>query len=99
MVDAHFTAWITTTRSALDQDNIDVVVLEDENHGGDGDEANWVSQGGEALYTGVTSVPAEDGDHGEAQREAADLLASAGWSKVGDWDDVETGYIVTVERA
>ncbi|MGP3636213.1 hypothetical protein ACTU45_23120 [Streptomyces sp. 24-1644] len=95
----HFTAWLTTTSAALDQDNIDVTVLEDENIGGDGDEANWACQGGEALYTGVTNVPAEDADHGKAQSEAEDLLSEAGWNTVGTWDDVDTGYIITVERA
>lgn len=95
----HFTAWLTTTTSALDQDNIDVTVLEDENIGGDSDEANWACQGGEAEYTGVTGIPAEDGDHYKAQREAVDLLTEAGWTAVGDWEDVDTGYIVTVERA
>lgn len=95
----HFTAWLTTTPSALDQDNIDVTVLEDENIGGDGDEANWACQGGEAEYTGVTDVPAEDGNHHKAQREAVDLLRKAGWDTVGSWDGVDTGYIITVTRA
>ncbi|MGW1468474.1 hypothetical protein ACWCPT_29530 [Streptomyces sp. NPDC002308] len=99
MTATHFTAWLTTTPSALDQDNIDVVVLEDENIGGDGDEANWACAGGDALYTGVTSVPAEDGDVTLATREAVDLLGTAGWDTVGSWEAVDTGYIVTVERA
>ncbi|MGQ4353206.1 hypothetical protein [Streptomyces drozdowiczii] len=99
MTDTHFTAWLTTTPSALDQDNIDITVLEDENIGGDGDEINWVCQGGEAEYTGVTSIPAKDGDHKTAQSEAVDLLREAGWDTAGSWEAVDTGYIVTVERA
>ncbi|MFI9012566.1 hypothetical protein ACIGZI_00870 [Streptomyces griseus] len=91
----HFTAWLTTTASALDQANIDIVVLEDEQN----DDNDWTSKGGPALFTAITNVPAEDGDHDKAQNEAADLLADAGWTTVGSWDAVDSGYIVTVERA
>jgi hypothetical protein len=90
----HFTAWLTTTTSALDQDNADVVVLEDEELA----EGEWTSTG-DPLFTAVTDVPAEDGDHGKAQREATDLLATAGWTTTGSWHAVDTGYVVTVERA
>ncbi|MFE1543595.1 hypothetical protein ACFW61_24385 [Streptomyces microflavus] len=95
MTATHFTAWLTTTASALDQDNIDIVVLEDEQN----DDNDWTSKGGPALFTAITNVPAEDGDHGKAQDEAGDLLSDAGWTMVGGWDAIDSGYIVTVERA
>lgn len=94
----HYTAWLTTTPSALDQPEMDVTVLEDENTGGDGDEANWNCQGGLPLYTGTTTVPAESGDWLKAQREAADLLREARWQTVGKWQAVDTGHVITVER-
>lgn len=95
----HYTAWLGTTPSALDQDNIDVVVLEDELFGDPAEGATaWSCKGEEALYTGVTNIPADNGDHKTAQREAEELLAGAGWSTVGEWDDVDTGYTITVER-
>ena len=95
MTATHFTAWLTTTTSALDQDNIDLTVLEDEQLG----DTDWTSKGGPALFTAATNVPAEDGDHRKAQDEADDLLAEAGWSTTGTWDAVDSGYIITVERA
>lgn len=91
----HFTAWLTTDTSALDQPNIDITVLEDEELGNKG----WTSKGGPALFTTATNIPAEDGDHDKAQAEADDLLSEAGWNTVGSWDAVDTGYIITVERA
>ncbi|GGT65374.1 hypothetical protein [Streptomyces purpureus] len=99
MTTTHFTAWLTNTPSALDQPNVDLTVLEDVLIGDpdDGDSA-WASAGGEAAFEAITSVPAEDDDDEQALREAKDLLQDAGWRTVGEWDGVETGYIVTVER-
>ncbi|WP_329126143.1 hypothetical protein [Streptomyces sp. NBC_01353] len=99
MTTTHFTAWLTTTTSALDQDNIDIVILEDELIGDpEAGDAAWACKGGIALFTGITNVPAEDGDHTKAKLEAEDLMRDAGWATVGAWDGVDTGYIVTVER-
>jgi hypothetical protein len=97
MTATHFTAWVTTTASALDQENADVVVLEDELTGHD--DSTWTSKGTAPLFTAITTIPAEDGDHGKAQAEAVDLLNEASWNTVGSWDAVDTGYIITVERA
>ncbi|WP_406501615.1 hypothetical protein OHA04_27775 [Streptomyces sp. NBC_01590] len=95
----HFTAWLGTNASVLDQDNMDVVVLEDELFGDPAEGATaWSCKGEEALFTGITDTPAEDGDHKSAQREAEALLSDAGWSTVGEWDDVDTGYTITVVR-
>ncbi|MFD5504644.1 hypothetical protein ACFWJS_33880 [Streptomyces sp. NPDC127061] len=85
MATTRFTAWLGTIASVLDQENIDVVVLEDD-HSGD------------PAFTAITGIPAEGGDHEAAQREAEELLSAAGWSTVGTWDGVDTGYTITVER-
>jgi hypothetical protein len=99
MTATHFTAWVTTTTSALDQDNIDVTILEDEEIGDpEGGDGTWACKGGDALFYAITSVPAEDGDTAQALREAEELMRDAGWTTVGKWDDVDTGCIITVER-
>lgn len=86
-----YVAWLTTDPTCLDQDNADVVVLRDEKDVAPG-EAN------EPLFSAVTSVPAKDGDHGDAIREAESLLADAGWRVTGDWEPVPTGCVAAVTR-
>lgn len=96
----HYTAWLAVTRPTLDQDNIDVMVLEDEATGEtETGSPVWACKGEAPAFTGVTNVPAGDGDHKRAQDEARELLAGAGWTTVGAWDAVDTGYVVTVERS
>lgn len=86
-----FVAWLTTDPTCLDQDNADVVVLRDEKDVAPG-ETN------EPLFSAVTSVPAKDGDHDDAIREAESLLADAGWRVTGDWEPVPTGCFAAVTR-
>jgi prevent-host-death family protein len=94
----HFTAWITTDTSALDQACADVVVLADELQGEPDDPNPWSSTG-EPLFSAATTVDAAEGDIEDAMREAEELLAAAGWTKASQWESVPTGCIVTVERA
>lgn len=91
MTPEHFYAWITTDTTCLDQGCADVVVLRDENDVQPG-ETN------EPLFTATTTVNAEDGDHEDAMREAAELLAAAGWRMEGAWEATDTGYIAAVTR-
>lgn len=94
----HFTAWLTTDPSCLDQACADVVVLADELRGEPDDPNAWASTT-DQRFKAVTTVDAKDGDHKDAMREATDLLESAGWSLDGAWEANDTGYIVTVEPA
>jgi hypothetical protein len=50
------------------------------------------------TFYAVTKVPARDGDIADAQQEAKELLETAGWRIVGDWDVTPNAYTVTVER-
>jgi len=92
-----FTAWLTTDPTALDQACADVVVLRDELRGEADDPNAWAASGDE-RFKAVTTVDARDGDHEDAMREAAELLAAAGWRMEGAWEATDTGYIVTVTR-
>lgn len=92
----HFTAWLTVDPTMTVANTCDVLVLEDEWTGSD-----WTTKAGadEAFKAG-TSVHAEvRGDHSEAQTEAENLLTEAGWRTDGDWEQVDSGYVITVERA
>jgi hypothetical protein len=93
----HFTAWLTTDTTCLDQGCADVTVLKDELHGEPDDPGAWSSTG-DPLHYAVTTVNAADGDHDDALSEAKALLATAGWRVVGSWEAVPTGYTATVER-
>lgn len=94
----HFTAWITSDPSCLDQPNMDVVVLADILVGEPDDDNAWTSTS-DQQFTAATSVPADGGDIQAAICEVADLLTDAGWEITGGWSDVPTGYIATVTRA
>ncbi|PBC72309.1 MULTISPECIES: hypothetical protein [unclassified Streptomyces] len=99
MTTTHFTAWLTTDASCLDQPNIDVTVLEDELIGDNpANDGAWSSQG-DPLFHAVTGVPAADSSTGRAEKEAQSLLEAAGWTVEGDWEPVPTGGVVTVSRA
>jgi hypothetical protein len=91
----HFTAWLTVDPSMVLNGNCDLLILEDEWTGSD-----WTTKTGtDEEFKAETSVPAETrGDHNAAQAEAEDLMADAGWKTAGDWDQVDSGYVVTVER-
>lgn len=93
----HFTAWLTTDSSCLDQGCADVVVLRDELQGEPDDRNAWTSTG-DPLMHAVTTVDAKDGDAVDAIREAGELLEAHGWERDGDWEAVPTGYIATVAR-
>lgn len=95
----HFTAWLTTDTTCLDQPNADVVVLRDQHSGDPDDKTPWTSTGEAPVFHGVTRVDAKDGDFDAAIREAEALLHEAGWRTRGGWETVPTGSIVTVERA
>lgn len=92
----HFTAWLTVDPQTVLGTNCDILVLEDKQTGSD-----WTTKPGtDELFKAETTVPAEmRGDHDAAQAEAEDLLADAGWQTSGDWEQTDSGYIVTVERA
>ncbi|MGW6912615.1 hypothetical protein ACWGB8_02135 [Kitasatospora sp. NPDC054939] len=93
----HFTAWVTTDTSCLDQPNIDVDVLADTIHGYNASGPVWTSSTTTLTHL-TTTVPAADGDGDKALKEAKDLLAEAGWTLTGTWDAVDTGFVATVER-
>lgn len=94
----HFTAWLTTDPTALDQACADVVVLRDELSGEADDHSAWFSTG-DPLFKGATTVDAREGDAKDATHEAEKLLEEAGWEINGNWEATDTGYIVTVTRA
>ena len=94
----HFTAWLTTDPTCLDQGCADVVVLRDELRGEPDDPNAWSSTG-DPLFSAATTVDAKDGDMEDAMREAVDLLETAGWKLDGNWEAVSTGATVTVTRA
>ena len=98
MENEHFTAWLTTDPTCLDQACADVVVLADELRGEPDDRDAWFSTG-DPLFTATTTVDAKDGDQGDAIREAVDLLDAEGWRVDGKWEAVTTGATVTVTRA
>lgn len=87
---AAFTAWLTTDPSALETGAIDVVVLANDEDG---------QSTGDPIWQAVTSVSHDSDDIEPAVKEAEELLADAGWRKVGGWEPVGTGYIVDVERS
>lgn len=94
----HYTAWLTTDPSCLDQGCADVVVLADELRGESDDRNAWSSTG-DPLFSAVTTVDARDGDYQDAEREAEDLLTAAGWKVDGAWVAVPTGATATVTRS
>jgi hypothetical protein len=96
----HFTAWLVSDTSALDQPNMDITVLEDTLVGENPeDDGAWSTDGSKpAAFYGITETDARDGDADEGIRQAERLLADAGWSTVGKWEAVDTGCIITVER-
>jgi hypothetical protein len=93
----HFTAWLTTDPSCLDQDYADVVVLADELRGEPNDPNAWASTG-DPLFHDVTEVHARDGEYADAERDAKKRLEDAGWKPQGPWESVPTGATVTVVR-
>jgi hypothetical protein len=94
----HFTAWLTTDSTCLDQSNADVSVLRDELRGEPDDPDAWSSTG-DPLFHAITAMDARDGDHDDAKREAEDLLTKKGWTLDGTWAPVPTGYVATVTRS
>lgn len=94
----HFTAWLTTDPTCLDQACADIVVLRDELRGEADDPNAWASTSDE-RFSAATTVDAKDGDDEDAIREAAELLEAAGWKLDGGWEAVTTGYTVTVTGA
>ncbi|MFG2913370.1 hypothetical protein ACGF0D_10825 [Kitasatospora sp. NPDC048298] len=94
----HFTAWLVNDRSCLDGDDCDIAVLADQVAGWKKGKPDWSSTGN-PLFHALTGITASDGDDEEAIDRAEELLAEAGWSTDGFWEAVDTGYVVTVERA
>lgn len=95
MSNEHYTAWVTTDRSALENDYCDVTVLADEEIGERDGRPVWSSTGNPLFYAETTVHVDDDAD---SQDQAKELLKAAGWRVVGDWEGVTTGYIATVER-
>jgi hypothetical protein len=95
-MEQHFTAWLTVDPTMVLNTNCDVLILEDEQTGPD-----WTTKpGAREEFSAETSTPAETrGDHSAAQADAEDLMKQAGWETVGDWEQVDSGYVVTVQRA
>jgi hypothetical protein len=93
MMTEHFTAWLTTERSCLDGDFMDVSVLRDEPFGEDG----WTSTTERVAY-GVTMIKASDQLTEAGMAAAVETLELTGWRKAGEWEAVSTGYVVTAER-
>lgn len=99
MAATHFTAWLVNDPSALDTGCIDISVIEDQLIGDDADsDDSWASRG-DAQFHAVTTVDATDGSINDAQDEAEDLMAEAGWRTIGTWTAVDNAFIATVERA
>lgn len=96
MTATHFTAWLTVDPTMVLNANCDVLILEDEWTGSD-----WTTKPGtDEQFKAQTSVPAViRGDHDAAQFEAENLMGAAGWETVGDWEQVDSGYVVTVQHA
>lgn len=98
----HFTAWITTDASALDNDLCDVVVFADEvialGFDEDGNEAPVWASNGPRLYAATTSITPSEDRAEDLIAEAEQLLAEAGWTIEGTWEAVKTGYTATVTR-
>lgn len=104
MTVTHFTAWLAVDRSVLTGEHCDVTILQDEviayRTDDDGNEIpEWTTAPGvpQAFYAETTATT--DDDHAAAMDQARDLIEQADWRIVGDWDSIDTGYIVTVERA
>ncbi|TVL89794.1 hypothetical protein [Streptomyces sp. SAJ15] len=104
MTMTHFTAWLTTDRTCLEDDQCDVTVLADKIAGyefdSNGFETNtpvWTSVG-DPLWYAKTSHTADEDDDQSALEEAEELLEKAGWRLVGGWEAVTTGCTATVER-
>lgn len=97
-IPTHYTAWLTNNPAALDQPNMDIAVLEDDLVGDpdDGDTA-WVCMGNDPVFYAVTDMSVDDYT-GDPCARAANILCAAGWSRVGEWTSVDTGYIATVTR-
>ena len=97
----HFTAWVTTDSSMLAGEYCDVVVLRDEEKPQEREDGTmgtlWVSQG-DPLFHIPTTVKAAGDDTEEAFKQAAELLAEAGWTVEGSWTPVTSGGIATVSR-
>jgi hypothetical protein len=94
---AHYTAWLTTDPSYLEDGLTDVAVVKDELTG----DGQWTSTGNPLVYL-KTTVDVSDYDvHSRSQDEAETLLINAGWRAADGWlwRPVATGYLVTVERA
>ena len=92
----HFTAWLTVDPTMTVASTCDVLVLEDEWTGSD-----WTTKPGAGeSFKAETNIPAETrGDHEAAQTEAEALLTAANWRTNGDWEQTDSGYVITVERA
>jgi hypothetical protein len=94
-MEQHFTAWLTVDPTMVLNTNCDVLVLEDEWTGSD-----WTTRpGASESFKAETSVPAEvRGDHDATQAEAENLLSEAGWTTAGEWEQIDSGYVISVER-
>lgn len=98
----HHTAWITTDRSALPGDNIDISVLADEPAGYKGEHNDipvWQSTGTDPVYYTETTIPVDDSGSDDLFHGVEKTLRDAGWTATEPWEGVETGYVATVARA
>ena len=91
MSERHFTAWVTSDRSAVANGRVDVVVLKDER---DNTGSGWTSVG-DPIFSADTTMEV-GGDFEEALRQAEELLNDAGWHVASEWCSISTGAIATV---
>jgi hypothetical protein len=98
----HFTAWMATGSSVLDQPNMDVTIIEDALTGADGDDPRAWSSGvpGDAPHPfyAMTEINAREGDAEDGIKAAEALMAAAGWRVVSKWEATPDAYTATVER-
>jgi DNA-binding transcriptional regulator YiaG len=98
MTARYFTAWLSTDPSVLDDNHCDVVILEDELLGDDPDDLRARSSFGDPHLRVVLDARHDDDTDEAAIEQAEQALDAAGWRLIGDWEAVDTGCTVPVER-
>lgn len=101
-VSGHFTVWLTTNRSFLPTDRVDVAVMADMldesviGRGGKLTEDDWVSVGDPLLCE--TTAASHDDQWDVIEAAATSTLLLHRWQLDGRWRPVPTGYVASVVR-